>query len=72
MKKNIDAERIRAAFKATQGIVEHEFEQNVIDASQANIDAMIERIASGKSSFEEEEAVLMMKWRAMKALDKGS
>ena len=47
MKKNVDAERIRAAFKATQGIVEHEFEQNVIDASQADVDAMIERIASG-------------------------
>ncbi|MGY0203258.1 hypothetical protein ACW7EJ_06555 [Acinetobacter soli] len=73
MKKNVDADRIRAAFKTTQGIVEHEFEQHVIDASQADIDAMIERIASGKSSFEEEDAVLMMKWRAMKALqNKGS
>lgn len=73
MKKNLDAERIRAAFKVTQGIVEHEFEQHVIDASQADVDAMIERIASGKSSFEEEDAVLMMKWRAMKALqNKGS
>ncbi len=72
MKKNVDAERIRAAFKATQGIVEHEFEQRVIDASQADIDAMIERIASGESSFEEEDAVLMMKWRAMKALQNKS
>ena len=34
MKKNLDAERIRAAFKATQGIVEHSFEQHVIDASR--------------------------------------
>ncbi|WP_151816013.1 hypothetical protein [Acinetobacter soli] len=73
MKKNVDAERIRAAFKATQGIVEHEFEQHVMDASQADVDAMIERIASGKSTFEEEDEVLMMKWRAMKALQgKGS
>jgi len=73
MKKNVDAARIRAAFKATQGIVEHEFEQHVIDASQADIDAMIERIASGKSSFEEEDELLMMKWRAMKPLqDKDS
>ena len=68
MKKNVDAERIRAAFKATQGIVEHEFEQRVIDASQADIDAMIERIASGESSFEEEDEVLMMKWKAMESL----
>jgi hypothetical protein len=45
MKKNVDAERIRAAFKATQGIVEHSFEQHVIDASQADVNAMIERIA---------------------------
>ena len=73
MKKNVDAERIRAAFKATQGIVEHSFEQHVIDASQADVDAMIERIASGESSFEEEDEVLMMKWRAMNALqDKDS
>lgn len=73
MKKNLDADRIRAAFKATQGIVEHEFEQHVMDASQADVDAMIERIASGKSTFEEEDEVLMMKWRAMKALQgKGS
>ena len=73
MKNPVDADRIRAAFKATQGIVEHSFEQHVIDASQADVDAMIERIASGESSFEEEDEVLMMKWRAMKALqDKDS
>ncbi|MBJ8442215.1 hypothetical protein [Acinetobacter junii] len=68
MKKPVDAERIRAAFKATQGIAEHEFEQRVIDASQADVDAMIERIASGESSFEEEDEVLMMKWKTTKAL----
>ncbi len=68
MKNPVDADRIRAAFKATQGIAEHEFEQRVIDASQADVDAMIERIASGESSFEEEDAVLMMKWRAIKFL----
>ncbi len=73
MKNPVDADRIRAAFKATQGIVEHSFEQHVIDASQAYVNAMIERIASGESSFEEEDEVLMMKWRAMKALqDKDS
>ena len=72
MKNPVDADRIRAAFKATQGIAEHEFEQRVINASQADVDAMIERIASGKSSFEEEDAVLMMKWRAMKALQNKS
>ena len=73
MKKNVDAERIRAAFKATQGIAEHEFDQRVINASQADVDAMIERIASSKSSFEEEDELLMMKWRAMKPLqDKDS
>ncbi|MBE2174196.1 MULTISPECIES: hypothetical protein [Acinetobacter] len=73
MKNPVDADRIRAAFKATQGIAEHSFEQHVIDASQVDVNAMIERIASGESSFEEEDAVLMMKWRAMKALqNKGS
>ncbi|KXZ64353.1 hypothetical protein [Acinetobacter venetianus] len=70
MKNPVDAERIRAAFKATQGIAEHSFEQHVIDASQVDVNAMIERIASGESSFEEEDAVLMMKWRAIKYLRK--
>jgi hypothetical protein len=69
MKNPVDADRIRAAFKATQGIVEHSFEQHVIDASQVYVDAMIERIASGESTFEEEDEVLMMKWRAMNALN---
>ncbi|MBJ9709372.1 hypothetical protein Q5X34_17405 [Acinetobacter geminorum] len=73
MKNPVDADRIRAAFKATQGIAEHSFEQHVIDASQAYVNAMIERIASGESTFEEEDEVLMMKWRAMNALqDKDS
>ena len=73
MKNPVDADRIQAAFKATQGIAEHSFEQRVINASQADVDAMIERIASGESSFEEEDAVLMMKWRVIKALkNKGS
>jgi hypothetical protein len=40
----------------------------VIDASQADVDAMIERIASGESSFEDEDEVLMMKWKAIKFL----
>jgi hypothetical protein len=30
---------------------------------------MIERIASGESSFEEEDEVLMMKWRAVNTFD---
>ncbi|WP_171284958.1 hypothetical protein [Acinetobacter sp. ACNIH2] len=51
MKNSGDAERIRAAFKATRGIVKYEFEQYVI-----------ERVASGESGFEEKEAVLMVKW----------
>lgn len=72
MKNLVDAERIQAAFKATQGIAEYEFDQRVIDASQADVDAMVERIASGESSFEEEDEVLMMKWRAMKALQNKS
>lgn len=50
--------------------MEHSFEQHVIDASQADVNAMIERIASGESTFEEEDAVLMMKWRAIKYLRK--
>ena len=46
MKNSGDAERIRAAFKATRGIVKY----------------VIERVASGESGFEEKEAVLMVKW----------
>ena len=49
--------------------MQSEFEQHVIDASQADVNAMIERIASGESSFEEEDEVLMMKWRAVNTFD---
>jgi len=63
-----DAEKIRAAFKATQGIVENEFEQRVVDASQVELNAMIERIASGETTFEDEDVVLLMKWRALKGI----
>jgi len=60
-----NAKKVRAAFKATQGIVEHEFEQRVIEASQIELNAMIERVASGETTFEDEDAVLLMKWRAL-------
>ena len=68
MKELTEADKIRAAFKASEGIVEHSFDQSVVDACKQDMDDMMQRLISGETSFEEEDAVMMMKWRALKAL----
>jgi hypothetical protein len=68
MKALSEADKIRAAFKASEGIVEHSFDQRVVDACKQNMDDMMQRLISGETTFEEEDAVMMMKWRASKAL----
>ena len=68
MKELTEADKIRAAFKASEGIVEHSFDQSVVDACKQDMDDMMQRLISGETTFEEEDAVMMMKWRALKAL----
>lgn len=54
--------RIKEAFKNTNGIVEHEFSNDVVKASEQMVSEMIERIESGQSTFDEEDDRLMAEW----------
>lgn len=64
------ANRIRESFKNTNGIVEHEFSDEVIKASEKRVNEMIERIATGQSTFEEEDDRLMAEWERNNQEDK--
>ena len=55
--------RVLEAFKSTNGIVEQEFSREVIEASQPRVTAMINRISTGQSTFEQEDALLLEEWR---------
>lgn len=54
--------RIKEAFNNTNGIVEHEFSNDVVKASEQMVSEMIERIESGQSTFDEEDDRLMAEW----------
>ena len=56
---------IREAIRKSNGIVEHEFSDEIVKACAPEVDAMLERIATGETTFEEEDEMLMKKWRAL-------
>jgi hypothetical protein len=51
--------KIRQAFKNTNGIVEHEFPDEIVKSCAPRINEMIERIATGQTTFEQEDEALM-------------
>lgn len=50
---------IREVIKKTNGIVEHEFSDEIVKACAPDVDAMLERIATGQTTLEEEDERLM-------------
>ncbi len=56
---------IREAIKKSNGIVEHEFSDEIVKACAPEVDAMLERIATGQTTFEEEDERLMKEWTAL-------
>lgn len=56
---------IREAIKKSNGIVEHEFSDEIVKACAPDVDEILERIATGQTTFEEEDEKLMKKWRAL-------
>ena len=58
-----EVERLHIAFKNAKGIVDHEFSQEVIDASREADEARQQRILNGETTFEQEDAALMEEWR---------
>ena len=55
----------RRAWKSAQSIVAHSFDPEIITATEKKSWERFERIQSGKTTFEDEEAVLLMQWRAL-------
>ena len=57
--------KLQEAFRVAKGIVDHEFSQEVIDACREADEARQQRILSGETTFEQEDAVLMAEWRRL-------
>jgi hypothetical protein len=53
------------ADKRAKGIVDHEFTQDVIDICEPQIQATIQRVIKGETTFEEQEALLLAEWNAL-------
>ena len=60
-----EKERLKEIFRSSEGIVDHEFSQEIIDACQADEDARHQRILNGETTLEQEEAALMAEWRRL-------
>lgn len=60
-----EKERLRAIFRSSKGIVDHEFSQEVIAACREADEARQQRILNGETTFEEEDAALMAEWREL-------
>ncbi|EMI9268058.1 hypothetical protein RZ601_003871 [Acinetobacter baumannii] len=58
-----DKQQLLEAFRSAKGIVDHEFSQEVIDASREADEARQQRILNGETTFEQEDAALMEEWR---------
>lgn len=54
--------KLQEAFRASKGIVDHEFSQEVIDACREADEARQRRILNGETTFEQEDAALMAEW----------
>lgn len=58
-----DKQQLLEAFRSAKGIVDHEFSQEVIDASREADEARQQLILNGETTFEQEDAALMEEWR---------
>lgn len=65
LKKDAEELALRKAWKRAQDIIDHSFDQKTIDACRQSSAERLERLISAESTFEEEDAVLMMQWRAL-------
>ena len=60
-----DRQQLLEAFRSAKGIVDHEFSQEVIDASREADEARQQRILNGETTFEQEDVALMAEWRRL-------
>ena len=60
-----EKERLKEIFRSSEGIVDHEFSQEVIDACREADEARQQRILNGETTFEQEDTALMAEWRRL-------
>lgn len=60
----------RKAWKSAQSIVAQSFDPKIVQAAEKSSWERFERIQSGETTLEDEEAVLLMQWRALNNLPK--
>lgn len=59
----------RKAWDFAQSIVSHSFDPEIMKAGEKRSWERFQRIQSGESTWEDEEAVLLMQWRALKNIE---
>ena len=60
-----EKERLKEIFRSSEGIVDHEFSQEVIDACREADEARQQRILNGETTFEPADAALLAEWRRL-------
>ena len=60
-----EKEVLKKIFRRSEGVVDHVFSQEVIDACREADEARQQRILNGETTFEQEDAALMAEWRRL-------
>lgn len=60
----------RKTWKSAQSIVAQSFDPKIVQAAEKSSWERFERIQSGETTLEDEEAILLMQWRALNNLPK--
>lgn len=58
----------KKAWESAQSIVAQSFDPKIVQAAEKSSWERFERIQSGETTLEDEEAVLLMQWRALNNL----
>lgn len=58
----------KRAWKSAQSIVSHSFDPKIIKTAEKSSEERFQRIRSEETTIEDEEAVLLMQWRALNNL----
>ncbi|WP_180190239.1 hypothetical protein [Acinetobacter sp. YH01009] len=61
-----EADKVRAAYRSAQANVNQEFAPEVVAACQKASEERMERIATGQTTAQQEEAKLLALWKQLK------
>lgn len=60
-----EIEELLISDKRAKGICDHEFPQSVIDTCEPEIQAIIQQVINGETTFEAEETKLLTEWKEL-------